>query len=94
MGRTITPKYRLEASYISFTNKRADIMSQVWDKSYGKPTLDNVIKFRKEFNDSLKLGGVNQHLQNSMSPIGTIRIIEQKTNQEIVKFVPPTFEVI
>jgi hypothetical protein len=90
---TKTPKYRIEASYIRFTTKTREIQSFAWDsKSYGKPTLENLAKFRMAFNKSLE--GHNKHLAHIMSGLSNISLIEQKTGQTILKYVPPMFEVI
>jgi len=93
MGKTIVPKYRIEASYIRFTTKTREVQSFAWDsKSYGKPTLENLAKFRAQFNKSLE--GHNKHLAHIMSGLSTIKLIEQKTGQEVLRFIPPMFEVI
>jgi hypothetical protein len=93
MGKTIVPKYRIECSYIRFTTKTREIQSFAWDsKSYGKPTLENLAKFRMAFNKSLETH--NAHLASIMSGLSNISLIEQKTGQTILKYVPPMFEVI
>lgn len=93
MGKTTIPAYRIEASYINFTRRCKDVQTFAWDKSYGKPNEANAAKFRSAFNQSL-IDGANKHLNSSMSGLSTIRIIHQKTGQEVARFVPPMFEVI
>ena len=53
MGKTLTPKYRMIL----------DGQVMAWNcKEYGKPTDNNLSKFVFKYADSLKLGGVNQHI--------------------------------
>ena len=93
MGKTIIPTYRIEASYVRFTTRSREVQTFAWLPIYGKPTEANAAKFRQMFNKSL-IDGTNNHLFEVMSGLGTIKIIHQKTGQEVVNFVPPMFEVI
>jgi hypothetical protein len=93
MGKTTIPTYRIEATYVRFTTRSRDTQTFAWEKKYGKPTEANAAKFRKTFNQSL-IDGANKHLNSIMSGLGTIRIVHQKTGQEVVKYVPPMFECI
>lgn len=55
MGRSYTPKYRIE-----FDNSTPFS----WDsKSYGRPTIVNLRKFRDSMNDSFLPGGANEHIK-------------------------------
>jgi len=60
MGRSIKSKYKLE---IRNDLGRVIMTPMCWFvKDKGKPTRDNLIKYVKSFNESLKPGGVNEHL--------------------------------
>lgn len=95
MGKTITPKYRVEISYISFTEKRIKTDSFAWDiKRHGKPTNENAKKFRDAMNESLNKGGSNENLRDNQSDYCNTEIKDQKTGEVIAEFIPPLFEVL
>lgn len=93
--KTQTPKYRMEASYISFANRRREFLSLEWNcKQDGRPTVQNLERYRKAFNASLNAGGTNEHLQGVMSGFSRCKIVVQKTGEVIAEFNPPAFEQI
>lgn len=91
MRKTVTPKYRLEASYISFTERCRKVIQLAWD---GKPTLERLKDYRFKFNASLCKGGANEHLQGQMSGLSKCWIIEQKTGAKVLEYNPPMLEQI
>lgn len=90
MGLTKTPKYRVCGNFVCFDTKRRRTESYSWDQ--GRPTLEKLLDWRKEMNESLKEGGCNDHL--NQSDYGSVWI---ETNQlhptTIMKYTPPMFEV-
>jgi hypothetical protein len=69
-----------------------------WDtKSYGKPTEANLEKWRKAMNESMKPGGVNEHISQSykfMPHISKAEIYNQKTYRTVANTRMPMFEAI
>jgi len=94
MGRTLTPKYRIELTYVDYLNKRISVQSFAYSvKEHGKPNTDNAKKFRDGMNESLNLGGTNEHLRIGQSDYSKATIIEQSTSNVVAEFNPPMFEV-
>jgi hypothetical protein len=96
MGKTKTPRYRVELSYINFGTKRREVLTIEYKVSvHGKPTEENARKLRKAFNESLQPGGSNEHLRAGQSDYGTT-VIKRNTRkgEEIARFTPPMFEEI
>ena len=89
MGKSYTPKYRVENQ----TRSGWQTFSAWNSKGAGKPTIENLIKFREMYHASLKAGGCNDHIGIS-GMIGNVRIIHQATGAEIVSFKAPLFEAI
>ena len=86
MGKSITPKYRLETQ--EWINGRLRIGEPlIWRKQYGKPSADSIYKWIKGFNDSLELGGANEHLRvlADYKFMGG-RIINQFTKEIVAEF--------
>jgi hypothetical protein len=71
MGKSITPKYRLET--IELGDSR--VHKQVWS---GRTTFKLLVEYVQSFEKSTKQGGVNEHL-GPRTVIGAL-IINQKTN--------------
>lgn len=95
MGKTIIPTYRIEASYVHFTNRRREIASMGWDcKQYGRPTPDNIKRFFRAFEVSLKPGECNHHIAHLNSPYGSGKIIRQKTGEVVAEYSEPAFRVV
>jgi hypothetical protein len=65
-----------------------------WRKEYGRPTAENIGKFRDEFNQSLLKGGVNEHIGvNGWLQCG-LEIYNQITNEVKAAYKSPMFEVL
>ena len=95
MGRTITPKYRIELPCIDFGQRKRVIHSFAWDcKRDGKPSVKNGLRFMQGYNDSYKTGGSNEHLKNMFSDYLDFKIIEQKGNILIASYKAAMFTVI
>lgn len=87
MGKTITPKYRVD-----FQRKSNWLVFSSWNsKQAGKPSVENLIKFREKYNASLKKGGCNEHI-GIAGMVGNLRIVDQKLNFTLVKITGPLFE--
>jgi len=96
MGKVITPRYRIEMSYISFTNKRRETAKQVYNsKVSGKPSAENAKKYRDGMNASMNQGQPNAHLRSGQSDYSHVWIIDQHNGQIVVaEYSPPKFELI
>lgn len=70
----------------------------VWNtKTAGKPTEANLEKWRKAMNESMKIGGVNEHVSKAygfMPHVSKAEIYNQKTHRTICDTRMPMFEVI
>ena len=62
--------------------------------SDGKPTIENLSKWRDAFNNSLKKGGANEHLGIKYWLQCKIEIYNQYTKEIVCTYNPPMFEVI
>ena len=85
MGTSKTPKYRLEIS------DKTGIHTQAW---HGKATENTLQSYLNKYIDSLKLGGVNEHISKSLGFIpvpNSAKIIEQKTGNVKVSWDAPMF---
>jgi hypothetical protein len=92
MGKSYTPKYRIET-----VEWRPGVGAYkgtfAWDgKRDGKPSAAAASKWRESMNKSFEAGGVNAHLAGTR--IGSIKIVEQATGSKVAEFNPPMFEVI
>jgi len=96
MGKSTTPKYRVE--YFDNTSGKILPHTQAWDcKSYGRPSLENLEKWRKSMNQSFKPGGVNYHISESakiLIHITKASIVRQKDNVVVTYVKMPLFEAI
>lgn len=70
----------------------------VWNsKTAGQPTRNNLERWRKTMNASMKLGGCNEHVSLSlgfMPHISMATLVNQKTNRIAVEVVAPMFEEV
>lgn len=99
MGRSVTPKYRVEY----WTNNKPSKQTMIWDvksranvTGLGAPSTENLEKWRKTYNFSFK-DGVNKHVSEAAGyivHIGRCRIVDQFTGRVAAEFVPPMFEVV
>lgn len=83
MGYTRTPKYRLEMAGMTFA----------WS---GKPTQKRLEEFVFKYADSLKAGGVNEHISKALGyvpyPSHAI-IVDQATKDIVVEWKAAAFQV-
>lgn len=95
MGRSTKPKYRIELTCISFTNKRKETHFFAYMvKEHGKPTIENAKTFRNGMNSSMKTGGSNEHLKGTISDYSNAYIIEQGTGDTVAEYIAPMFETV
>ena len=75
MGKSYTPKYRLETP--GFTH-------MCWNsKQDGRPTIENLRKYRDQMEKSFLPGGVNEHL--GIRKMGPCRIVNQFTRETVAE---------
>ena len=95
MGKSSTPKYRIEL--------RSNDPKRKWDsyaylvKNYGKPTEANAKRFRNDMNASFQGGGTNYHITEGLGYVlhySDAQIVEQKTGRVVAKYKAPVFEVV
>ena len=95
MGKSITPKFRIEMSCIHFLNQRREIHRYGYSVAQdGVPSADNAKKFRDGMNRSFQVGGTNEHLNGTQSPYSNARIINQKTGECVAEYIAPMFEIV
>jgi len=61
---------------------------------YGKPTPENLSKWRDKFNESLKPGNANSHLGSDYRIQRDLEIYNQVTGEILAEYKAPMFEVI
>lgn len=88
MGRSITPKYRVEAK---------EQNGKAWAASWrGRATEKRLAEYVAGTNESMKPGGVNEHVSRAVGFIPVIRearIIEQRTGEIVAHYKAPLFQV-
>ena len=94
MGKVYTPTFRAEVR---------DNTSQAWFhsawnvKDHGRPTDKNAERYRRSLNESLKIGGVNEHISKAAGFLvhtSAVRVIRQATGQVVASAKAPLFEVV
>ena len=92
MGRTITPKYRIEFTELGGSKQ------QSWDaKSYGRANAKNLERWRTSLNNSYLPGQVNYHISKALNTIPHVsyaRLVNQKTGEVVAEAKMSTFEVV
>lgn len=88
MGRTRLMTYTIRRA------RTGDFISEWKVKEYGKPTPENLSKWRDKFNQSLKPGGANAHIGMVGYIQYKLQIYNQKTKSVVCEFNPPMFETI
>lgn len=88
MGRSKTIKYVIRKS------SNGHFWGEWMTKQYGKPTPENLSKWRDEFNQSLQPGGVNEHIGINGWIQCKIEIFNQFTGSTVCSYNPPLFEII
>ena len=93
MGRTITPTFVIDY------RDQLGWHWAVWNsKTAGAPTVENLEKWRKAMNASMKPGGCNEHLSQDhcgMPHISEAKVRNQKTgNLKVAYTKAPMFEEV
>jgi hypothetical protein len=65
-----------------------------WEKRYGKPTVDSLEKWRKDFKQSMLPGEINEHISKQETGPSDCWIEDQATKKVIAYYKAPMFEVI
>lgn len=96
MGRTNTPTYRVEMEERRTGSSNPAITRMAWDcRSKGRPTDPNLERYVLAHVDSLKAGGVNVHLSESLGfmPIPhSARIVRQSTGRVVASWEAAMFQ--
>jgi hypothetical protein len=88
MGKSIV------ITYIVRKSRNKEFLAPFFPKKDGKPTSDNLSKWRNAFNDSLCNGGTNEHLGINARIQCNIEIYNQVTESVMCTYIAPMFEVI
>jgi len=91
MGKSITPKYRIEIKDNSL-NYLDMPLAMAWN--CGKPTTKKLEEYIYKLIDSYKIGGCNEHISLTLGymPIpNKARIINQKTGDIVIEWNAPVF---
>lgn len=93
MGKTTTPRYVIKDergnSYGAWYTT-----AQYGRRGYGRPTVQNLMRWRDGYNLSLCQGGANEHIGANGWIQRLIYIYDQYTHRRVVSYNPPAFEVI
>ena len=103
MGKSYTPKYRVE--YLDNAKRMVDPLSprfgwktMTWDaKRNGAPTSANVERLRVAMNVSFLPGGVNEHVSiesGTVVHIYRMRLVHQKSGATVAETSAPAFELV
>ncbi len=89
MGRTVTPKYRVEMIMSNGTKEYSnatawDVTSRGMIKGKGKPTVENLIKEIRAFEASTAPDGVNKHL--GLMKVTIAHIVHQKSGAIMAEY--------
>jgi hypothetical protein len=94
MGKSYTPKYRLEY-YDNHKQLRPNV--QAWTvKTEGKATDQNLEKYLYGLGKSFEIGGVNEHISKTIGFIpypSKGKIINQRTNEIVAMWKASMFMV-
>lgn len=90
MGKTHTPKYRLETREQGKTLMRSYMSWYV--KEYGTASDKNLELWLRSFNKSLESGGINEHVGIN-ARVSEAKIVNQKTGVCVAHYQVPMFEV-
>lgn len=93
MGRSFTPKYRIETG----SDKQGWVTYAAWRCEYGKPDASRLEAYRVKLNESFLPGGVNSHCVGSAGQVlyfSNLRVVEQKTGRVVAVAWGPMFELI
>lgn len=91
MGRSVTPTF-----VVNYRDQTGAHWA-VWNtKLNGKPTPENLERWRVGMNDSMKIGGVNEHVSRTLGflpHISKATIHNQKSGCDVATVKAPLFEV-
>lgn len=108
MGKSTTPKYRIEMTEQRLVNgqpRHVPVDSMIWhsrkingtaSKGYGLPTDTNLEKWIYAYAKSLELGGVNEHISKSEGAIPyptSAKIVNQFTGEVVAEWKAGMFQV-
>ena len=97
MGKSYTPKYRVETRDNTAKPWAAPNARQAWlVKDYGRATDENLAAWVRVTNRSFKSGGVNFHVSVAAGVevhINWARIVEQATGEVVAEYFMPMFEI-
>ena len=100
MGKSVTPKYRVETKEYHPNSTSPHWQKMVWEvKSrtnvvgYGSPNTENLFNFIIRYSESFKPGGVNQHI-GFVPAITQAKIVNQFTGQIMASWTAPMFQVV
>jgi hypothetical protein len=97
MGRSYTPKYRVEYRDNTMNRLGTDRILSYDAKRYGKPTDAKAEDLRRALNKSFNVGGVNWHVSEAAGvvvSVNRLRIINQRSGQVVAESNAPMFEVV
>lgn len=91
MGRSYTPKYRVDY------RDQGGWHSVCWDtKRNGRPTDANLEQWRRKMNTSFNHGGVNHHVSKAcgyLVHISKAALVNQRNGEPVAMVSAPMFEV-
>lgn len=92
MGRSFTPKYRIESMEWA-PGVGGYTGSYAWDgKRHGAPSIEAASKWREAMNKSFEAGGTNAHLAGTR--IGSVKLVRQSDAKLMAEYTPPMFQVV
>jgi hypothetical protein len=91
MGRTVTPKYRVEYT----TSDNSSFTPSAWPKEAGRANEANLGKHVERVNASFKPGGCNAHIGHYYhnTAIVSARLVRQADSSVIAVYRTPSFYV-
>lgn len=98
MGKSITPKYRIELWENRRTTWFPCSIQMCWFvKNYGPVTNKNLERWIEKYNQSYQPGGVNWHVSERTGIVHychTAKIVEQKTGEVVAEYHAPAFMIM
>ena len=98
MGRSITPKYRVEESPVRLADGRLIRSTDyAWRREYGRPTEANLERFIDAMASSQKSGGANAHLAEAYGQIvvtSSARIVRQLDGEVVASWKASAFRAL
>lgn len=89
MGKTVTPKYRVE---VEIEDPTRALTPFAWHTAeYGQPNAANLEAFVARYNRSFQPGGSNEHVGPGCTIIKA-RLVRQRDNGTVISYGPPEVE--